>query len=111
MSSRTLALIQIDKKSMVLGGIFVVLNLLDGFLTRILLADWGMEGNPLWPYGGNILAKGLLSLVIAALLVRFRFRTGLWIACGAMVAVVIWNGFLLLFMQNTSISIIPIDYP
>jgi hypothetical protein len=112
MNIRTLALIQSDKKSLILGGIFVVLNLIDASLTRALLANGGMEGNPITrAYGANVLVKGLLSLVLAAILVRYRFRVGLWVACGAMIAVVIWNTWLLFFLKNMTFSIMSIEYP
>jgi hypothetical protein len=112
MKIRTLALIQSDKLSLALGSIFVVLNLIDATLTRTLLAGSGMEGNPITrAYGGNILVKGLLSLALAALLVKYKFKIGLWVACGAMVAVVAWNTLLLVFLGNMTFSTMPVMYP
>ncbi|GAI07520.1 unnamed protein product [marine sediment metagenome] len=70
--------------------------MLDAWLTRQLIAVDGREANPIVvPYGDSMLVKGLLSLAIVLLLVRFARTKLLWILNICMLAIVLWNGICL----------------
>ncbi|GAI90047.1 unnamed protein product [marine sediment metagenome] len=79
---------------------FIVLNMVDAWLTREHLAIGNYEGNPLVAgYGSVVWFKGLLALVILIVLLGLGKTKLLWILNMFMLAVVLWNAGWLLYFQ------------
>jgi len=73
--------------------IFIVLNLVDAWVTKELIAHGGGEANAMVSlYGSNMLIKGCLALAIVFLLARFGKANLLKVLNIAMVIVVVWTG-------------------
>ena len=79
----------------VLGVIFfIVLNLVDAWLTKQALALGSDEANPLvryFDFGDDLIWKGLLALTIALAILCFRKPHLFWYLNIAMLVVVFWN--------------------
>jgi len=85
------------------GILFIVLNILDAYLSKINLAR-GVEANPLMiDLGDDMLIKGLLSLAVVVWIYladrlmgkRWRWERWLPVLAMGMFAVVVWNSFML----------------
>ena len=83
------------KKGILLGIVFVALNILDAKLTGTALVLGASELNPIAAtgFGSSMLIKGLLSLAIAIALVLFKRGRLLKPLNLGMLLVVLWNGF------------------
>ena len=79
---------------------FIVLNMVDAWLTGEHLAIGNYEGNPLVAgYGSVVWFKGLLALVILIALLGFGKGKLLWVLNVCMLSVVLWNAGWLLYFQ------------
>lgn len=85
----------ISGKSIVFGLAFVGLNILDAYLTGIVLALGGVEVNPIAAtgFGSNMLLKGLVAAAIAIALVSLRKGNLLKPLNLGMFLIAVWNGF------------------
>lgn len=83
------------KKGILLGIVFVGLNILDAQLTGTTLVLGASEFNPIAAtgFGSSILLKGLLSLAIAIALVLSKRGRLLKPLCLGMLLVALWNSF------------------
>ncbi|HUV56215.1 MAG TPA: DUF5658 family protein [Dehalococcoidales bacterium] len=77
------------------GILFIVLNILDAYLTKINLAR-GVEANPLMAnIGDDMLFKGLISLAVVIVFFALRWEKWCPLLAMGMFAVVVWNSFML----------------
>ena len=85
------------------GALFIVLNLMDAWLTKQAFALGEIELNPVvrqFGYGDNLAVKGLLALGIALIFWRFG-KTHLFRYLNiAMLAVVFWNTAVLTLLKT-----------
>jgi len=83
------------KKSVLLGTVFVGLNILDAQLTGTALALGARELNPIAAtgFGSSILLKGLISLAIVIVLLLFKRGRLLKPLDIGILLIVLWNGF------------------
>jgi len=83
------------KKGILLGIVFVALNILDAQLTGTALVLGAGELNPIAAtgFGSSILLKGLFSSVIVIALLLFRRGKLLKPLCLGVLLIVLWNGF------------------
>ena len=82
------------RKVILLSIAFVGLNMLDARLTGTALVLGASELNPIaaTAFGGSMLLKGLIAIVIVIVLLFFRRGNLLkWLSLG-MLLVVLWNG-------------------
>lgn len=82
------------RKLILLSIAFVGLNMLDARLTGTALVLGASELNPIaaTAFGGSMLLKGLIAIVIVIVLLFFRRGNLLkWLSLG-MLLVVLWNG-------------------
>ena len=83
------------KKGILLGIVFVGLNILDAQLTGTALVLGASEFNPIAAtgFGSSMLLKGLSAIVIVIALLFFRRGNLLkWLSLG-MLLIVLWNVF------------------
>jgi len=76
------------------GVLFVVLNLVDAWLSKQAFALGETELNPIvryFGYGDNLLLKGLVALAIALVFWRFGKSHLFWYLNILMLIVVFWN--------------------
>jgi len=74
------------------AAIFIGLNIIDAYLTKMGLAMGAEEFNPLMIHlGSSALAKGLIALGIIIALYWFRKERALWLLNLAFLGVVLWN--------------------
>ena len=78
-----------------LGILFIVLNILDAQLTGVALALGSSELNPIAAtgFGSSMLLKGLISLTVVVALLLFKRGKLLKPLNLGMFLVVLWNGF------------------
>lgn len=74
------------------GLCFIGLNILDAYLTGLVLGMGGIEFNPLmYAWGDNMLVKGLVAAVIAGALYLSRKERCLYYVNLLLLGVVLWN--------------------
>jgi len=74
------------------AAIFVGLNIIDAYLTKMGLAMGAEELNPLMIHlGSSVLAKGLMALGLVVILYWFGKQRALWLLNLAFLGVVLWN--------------------
>jgi hypothetical protein len=72
--------------------IFVTLNILDAYLTKIGLTSGAVEVNPLMTAtGSDMLAKGLMAILLAFVLYSFGKERALWPLNFVLFGIVLWN--------------------
>jgi hypothetical protein len=75
-----------------MATIFVVLNMGDAYFTQLVLANGGIELNPLaGPLGSNILARGVLAAASATVISLAGRRGWLRHLNAVVLWVVVWN--------------------
>jgi len=73
-------------------AVFVVLNMADAYFTQLVLAQGGIELNPLaGPFGTNILARALLAAAAATAILLAGKRNWLGHLNTLVLWVVMWN--------------------
>ena len=72
--------------------VFVILNLMDAYLTKAGLAMGASEVNPLMAsIGGSMIAKGLIAVALVFILYWFRKERVLWPLNLILFGVILWN--------------------
>lgn len=91
MRTRCLAT-RIYAQSLMMSIAFMILNVVDAYLTQLNLAMGAIEVNPLAePFGSNMLVRGLLALAVVALTVSARKVRWLLYLNVLVLWVVVWN--------------------
>ena len=73
-------------------AIFVTLNIVDAYLTKMALAAGAAEVNPLMTgVGSSMITKGLMAVALAFILYYFRKERALWPLNFALLGIVLWN--------------------
>lgn len=85
-------------RSMLLCVVFIGLNILDAWLTRVALGLGSQELNPFLGvrFGSSILVKGLIAAGIVMALVMFKRDRLLKLLSVGMVVICVWNGLAVL---------------
>jgi hypothetical protein len=88
---------RISRQDILFGLAFVVLNIIDAYLTGIALALGGTEANPIAAtgFGSNMLLKGLVATAITIALVSLRKGNLVKPLSLGMLVIVLWNSFAL----------------
>jgi hypothetical protein len=86
-------------KAILLCVVFIGLNILDAWLTRVALGAGGYELNPFlgMRFGSSILVKGLSSFLIVIILVLFERGWLLRPLSILMLLICTWNGLAIWF--------------
>jgi hypothetical protein len=72
--------------------IFITLNILDAYLTKMGLTAGAVEVNPLMTaVGSDMLIKGLMAILLAFILYYFRKERALWPLNFILFGIVLWN--------------------
>jgi len=72
--------------------IFITLNIIDAYLTKMSLAMGAVELNPLLTStGSNIMIKGLMAIALVFILYCFEKERVLWPLNFMLLGVVLWN--------------------
>ena len=71
---------------------FIILNIMDAYLTKAALAVGAVEANPLMiSLGGNMLAKALIAMALVFILYSFQKERVLWPLNLVLFGLVLWN--------------------
>ena len=74
------------------AAVFITLNILDAYSTKMALAAGAMELNPLMTsIGSSMIAKGLIAIALVFILNYFEKERVLWPLNFALFGVVLWN--------------------
>ena len=74
------------------AAMFIALNLLDAYLTKVSLAAGAVEFNPLMTsIGSSLMVKGLLAVALAFILYCFEKERVLWPLNFMLFGLVLWN--------------------
>jgi hypothetical protein len=74
------------------AAIFITLNIMDAYLTKMSLAVGAVEANPLLTYtGSSIVIKGLVAIALAFILYCFKKERVLWPLNFMLFGLVLWN--------------------
>ena len=74
------------------AAMFITLNILDAYSTKMALAAGAMELNPLMTsIGSSMIAKGLIAIALVFILNYFEKERVLWPLNFALFGVVLWN--------------------
>jgi hypothetical protein len=80
--------------------IFVTLNILDAYLTKMGLTAGAVEANPLMAaVGSDMLTKGLMAILLAFILYFFGKERALWPVNLILFGVVLWNSAICLIVN------------
>jgi hypothetical protein len=72
--------------------LFVTLNVVDAYLTKMALTAGAIEANPLMTIiGSDMLTKGLIAILLAFVLYSFGKERTLWPVNFILFGVVLWN--------------------
>lgn len=72
--------------------IFITLNIVDSYLTKMALQMGATEANPFMATIGSMwIAKGLLAIAFVLILYYFRKEKVLWLLNFLMIGVILWN--------------------
>jgi hypothetical protein len=72
--------------------LFVTLNVVDAYLTKMALTAGAIEANPLMTtIGSDMLTKGLMAILLAFVLYFFGKERTLWPVNFILFGVVLWN--------------------
>ena len=73
-------------------AMFITLNVVDAYLTKMSLAAGAIEFNPLLTIiGSSLIAKGLLAAAVAFVLYSFGKERVLWPLNFLLCGIIIWN--------------------
>jgi len=73
-------------------AIFVTLNIVDAYLTKMALTAGAVEVNPLMTaVGSSMITKGLIAVALAFILYYFRKEKALWPLNFILFGIVLWN--------------------
>jgi len=73
-------------------AIFVTLNIIDAYLTKMALALGAVELNPLMTStGSSMITKGLIAIALVFILYYFAKERVLWPLNFGLVGIVLWN--------------------
>jgi hypothetical protein len=71
---------------------FIILNVIDAYLTKVALAVGAVEVNPLMmSLGSNMMAKGLIAMALVFILYSFRKERVLWPLNFMLFGLILWN--------------------
>jgi len=74
------------------AAIFVTLNIVDAYLTKMGLMEGAVEVNPLMTaVGSDMLTKGLMAILLAFILYFFGKERALWPLNFLLFGIVLWN--------------------
>jgi hypothetical protein len=74
------------------AALFVTLNVVDAFLTKMAISAGALEFNPVMAaIGSSVLAKSGLAVALAFLLYYFRQQRALWLLNIILFGIVLWN--------------------
>lgn len=74
------------------AAIFLTLNIMDAYLTKMGLAVGAVEVNPLLlSIGSSVITKGLIAIALVFILYYFRKERVLWPLNFTLFGVVLWN--------------------
>ena len=74
------------------AAMFITLNILDAYSTKMALAAGAMELNPLMTsIGSSMIAKGLIAIALVFILNYFEKERVLWPLNFVLFGVVLWN--------------------
>ncbi len=74
------------------AAMFITLNILDAYLTKMALAVGAMELNPLVAFiGSSMIAKGVMAITLVFILYYFRKERALWPLNFVLFGVILWN--------------------
>ena len=72
--------------------IFVTLNIVDAYLTKMGLMAGAVEANPLMTaVGSSMITKGLIAVALAFVLYYFKKERTLWPVNFVLFGIVLWN--------------------
>ena len=72
--------------------IFVALNIMDAYLTKMGLTAGAIEVNPLMSViGSDMITKGLMAILLAFVLYYFGKERALWPLNFVLFGIVLWN--------------------
>ncbi len=74
------------------GAMFITLNIMDAYLTKLALAIGAVEVNPLMTsIGSSMITKGLIAVALVFILYRFEKERVLWPLNFMLFGLVLWN--------------------
>ena len=74
------------------AAMFVILNIIDAYLTKVALAMGALEVNPLMRcVGSSMITKGLIAIALVFILYRFEKERALWPLNFMLFGLVLWN--------------------
>jgi len=74
------------------AAMFITLNIMDAYLTKMALAVGAVELNPLMTsIGSSMIAKGLVAIALVFILYYFEKERVLWPLSFVLCGVVLWN--------------------
>ena len=77
---------------MIPAVLFVALNIIDAYLTKVGLMAGAIEINPLMTsVGSSMISKGLIGIAVALVLYFFGKERMLWLLNIALFGIVLWN--------------------
>jgi hypothetical protein len=72
--------------------LFIILNIMDAYLTKISLQMGAIEANPFMTYvGGVIIIKGAIAFAMVFILYYFKKERVLWLLNFLLLGVILWN--------------------
>jgi len=72
--------------------LFIALNIMDAYLTKISLQIGAIEANPFMTYiGGVVIAKGLIAAALVFILYYFQKDKVIWLLNILLLGVILWN--------------------
>ena len=74
------------------AAMFITLNIMDAYLTKLALAIGAVEVNPLMTYiGSSMITKGLIAVALVFILYCFEKERVLWPLNLMLFGLVLWN--------------------
>ena len=74
------------------AAMFITLNIMDAYLTKLALAIGAVEVNPLMTYiGSSMITKGLIAVALVFILYCFEKERVLWPLNFMLFGLVLWN--------------------
>jgi len=74
------------------AAMFIILNIMDAYSTKMALSVGAMEANPLMtPIGSSMITKGLIAMALIFILYWFEKERVLWPLNLVLFGAVLWN--------------------
>jgi hypothetical protein len=74
------------------AAMFITLNIMDAYLTKLALAIGAVEVNPLMTsIGSSMITKGLIAVALVFILYYFEKERALWPLNFMLFGIVLWN--------------------